>query len=102
MGYSMSQEQHDKIERNRRMGRLCSGGRHFCVTPATRRVTSWTWTHKIGEGKAHESELLLCTRHARTYSVGFEGVNFIVKSIDVLPKPASFEVVGEIVVIHVK
>jgi hypothetical protein len=40
--------------------------------------------HKVGEGEPSEDRrpLTLCTRHAREYSPGYQGQNFIVNNIE--------------------
>lgn len=76
MGYSISAATHDKIEQNRRDGRLCAGGasRHGCTTPAKVRVTTQSWPHAIGEGQMTERQMTFCERHWRTLPT--RGVNF--------------------------
>lgn len=85
MGYSISEETYQRLERNRREGRLCGGAtrvRHGCVARATQQAIQETWTHKIGEGESHVSPLSLCARHARQVAPGYEGVNFRVLSVE--------------------
>lgn len=76
MGYSISQEQWEKLQRYEREGRRCAfsttgGG---CFNRATTGVTQESWTYKVGEGDSREHEMTLCTRHAE--DVGYQGVNF--------------------------
>lgn len=82
MGYSISQEQHDKLERNRREGRLCamSTGRGGCFTRATWRERWESWPYKIGEGHRLVSIMTHCGRHH--LEPGYEGMNFRVLSVE--------------------
>jgi hypothetical protein len=79
MGYSISAELHDKLEKNRRDGRLCAGSsrsRVGCSTRATIIVFTESWIYAIDEGKSAVHEMRMCSRHARQNLIGFEGVNF--------------------------
>jgi hypothetical protein len=83
MGISISEEKHQKLEANRRAGRLCASGnsRAGCSVRATKKVVQDSWIYRIGEGEVSRHEMPMCTRHARQFPVGFEGVNFRVLSI---------------------
>lgn len=81
MGYDLSWEQGEKLERYRREGRLCavSTGRGGCFNRATVRQTQESWYYEGDklEGKPPRAvEMTLCVRHARQYPAGYEGVNF--------------------------
>jgi hypothetical protein len=79
VGYSISAELHDKLEKNRRENRLCNGAarsRAGCSTRATTVVVTESWVYRIGEGKSTRHEVRMCTRHARQTPIGFSGVNF--------------------------
>jgi hypothetical protein len=83
MGYSITEETHNKIEASRQAGRLCSGGSRYCTTKASRKVLTETWLSKIGVGSSHVGKpLTLCTTHAKPYHVGYRGVNFIVLDVE--------------------
>ena len=81
MGISIDEATHQKIERNRREGRLCQGAcrsRVGCTVRATWRITSRGWTYTVGEGTDHVNDMVMCGRHAREWTPGSGGVNFIV------------------------
>jgi hypothetical protein len=80
MGYSISEETYERIERNRREERLCQGSTR-CSTRATRIVTQRCWLYTIEEGPETLEDMKMCTRHANTLPVGFRGVNFIVTQV---------------------
>lgn len=85
MGYSITWEQHEKLEKNRRDGRLCqfSTGRGGCFTRATTKVTQDSWnyaTEKDAGETPHVHVMTLCTRHAMP--VGYEGMNFTVTATE--------------------
>jgi hypothetical protein len=79
MGYSLSQEQYEKLEQNRREGRLCcvSTGRGGCFSRATRRLTheSWPYEQDRKDGKPPTiGTVVACTRHATP--AWQEGLNY--------------------------
>lgn len=76
MGYSISEEQHQRLEANRREGRTChmSTGRGGCFTRATVKQTSESWPYKLEEGTSRIATMTFCKRHSS--APGFEGVNF--------------------------
>lgn len=85
MGYSLSQEQYEKLERNRQEGRLCSvsTGRGGCFSRATVRWTtnSWMYAEDRQAGKAPEvTTSVVCTRHNR--DDWHHGTNYEVISTD--------------------
>lgn len=78
MGYSISAEQHDKLERNRRDGRLCwvATGRGGCFNRATIRLTLESWLtgqHRAAGEPPTIGTAVVCSRHARDNR---EGTNF--------------------------
>jgi hypothetical protein len=82
MGYSISEEQYQRLEQNRRDGRDChmstrGGG---CFTRATRKVTTESWPYKIGEGEPRTHTSTFCARHA--HKPGYEGMNFRVLAVE--------------------
>lgn len=95
MGYSISQETYERIERNRREGRLCRGGSR-CSSRGTWWAFHETWVHKIGEGdsKLDMQGMPFCKKHLREFAphVGFEGVNYRVVRIKPIPKGWTKEV----------
>jgi len=85
MGYDISQARYEKLERNRRDGRLCGGAtmaRAGCSIRATVKLTEETWIYRVGEGTPRITTMTVCTRHARQTPVGFEGVNFRVTGME--------------------
>ncbi len=82
MGHSISQETGRKLDENRRAGRLCAGGVRHCTKPATVKVHQTAYTHEWGVGKPAEGldPMTMCTRHAREFPPGYQGVNFRVDS----------------------
>lgn len=82
MGYSITEEQYQRLERNRREGRQChmSTGRGGCFTRATVAQTSESWPYHIGEGERRVATTTFCKRHAS--EPGYEGVNFRVLSTE--------------------
>src|SRR5215831_3291963 len=84
MGYSISQEQHERLERNRRAGRLCamSTGRGGCFTAATTAHLTESWPYAIGEGRSRLHTQHFCGRHSSVCAVG---VNF--RTLDRAPLP---------------
>jgi hypothetical protein len=79
MGYSLSQEQYEKLQRNKAEGRLCcvSTGRGGCFTRATRRLTheSWPYESDRAAGKPPTIGVVVaCTRHSTPDWQ--EGLNF--------------------------
>jgi hypothetical protein len=85
MGYDISQETYERIEQNRRDGRLCQGSSR-CSTRATWKVDQRSWIYRIGEGEASEHPMVMCAKHARQYPAGYRGVNFEVLAIEQLPR----------------
>lgn len=84
MGHSITEATHQKIEKNRREGRLCGGAtrsRSGCTTRATFVKTSEVWTYKIGEGEPQVLDMPVCKRHAAQTPVGYAGVNFRVTAV---------------------
>lgn len=81
MGYSITAETYEKMEANRQEGRLCAGGNRHCATRATRKIVTEGWLSKVGEGDSHKGEMPLCTRHAKSYTPGYHGVNFVVLDV---------------------
>jgi hypothetical protein len=65
MGHSISSQVHDKLEANRRNGRLCAGGRNHCTTPATVKVI----TTDDEAGRTY-GPAKFCRRH-NVYPVGY-------------------------------
>lgn len=88
MGYSIDYETHEKLERNRAAGRLCSGGHRYCTARATRKVFTdfWLTCEDKAAGKApyrtadDDSGMTLCTRHARSLPV--EGGNYTTRRVE--------------------
>jgi hypothetical protein len=85
MGYSISQEQYEKLERHKREDRLCamSTGRGGCFNRATVRQTvdSWYYAEDRANGVTpHRITQTVCSRHAKTMPVGYDGTNFRVLS----------------------
>lgn len=85
MGYSISQEKYEKLERNRREGRLCSmnNGRGGCSARATVRQHTLNWYYeeeKLRGDPPREGTSVLCRRHANEMPPGYEGRNFTVVS----------------------
>lgn len=84
MGYSISEEQYNKLEMLRRTGRLCAmaTGRGGCFSKATVRVTTRDWYYPsdkdAGEPPKGEGVMTFCVRHAKTLPVGLEGPNYTV------------------------
>jgi hypothetical protein len=77
MGYSISQTKWERLERNRRDGRLCGGATSApggCATRATVIHSELFWVHRIGEGEPRPITMRTCARHAMP--VGYQGVNF--------------------------
>ena len=88
MGYSMTQEQHERLEQYRADGRLCymSTGRGGCMTRATRVVDMTTWYYADDpERRGLETKSApMCTRHANdmAYWIGRDiGTNTIVHAV---------------------
>lgn len=83
MGYSITGEQHDRMEANRREGRLCQGGVRSCTVRATRKVTVTSDAYNDGR-YVHTSTITYCPRHARMYGgyVGYRGANFVVDAVE--------------------
>ena len=67
MGHSITEETHNKIETNRRAGRLCAGGYRHCTAKAI-------WKIDLDGNKGW----IMCTRHAKDFHVGYRGQNFTV------------------------
>lgn len=86
MGYSLSQEQFERLEANRRAGRQCAmaTGRGGCFTRATWKETHESWPYAIGEGESKVSEMVFCGAHHNPE--GYRGVNFVVRSVEKLPR----------------
>lgn len=82
MGYDISQEQYEKLERLRREGRQCamSTGRGGCFNRATYREVHEHWTYHIDEGQRTERTMVFCGRHASL--PGAQGVNYRVLSVE--------------------
>ena len=85
MGYSISQDQHDKLEKHRREGRLCcvATGRGGCFNRATRRLTQDTWPYDRDRqaGKPPTRHVAVaCARHATPDWQ--EGTNFTTLSVE--------------------
>jgi hypothetical protein len=76
MGYSITLEQANKLDKNRSEGRLChmSTGRGGCFNRATVRETHESFMYALDEGDMTVSEMTLCGRHAM--GVGTAGTNF--------------------------
>lgn len=76
MSYDLTQEQYNRLARNRREGRVCatltSGG--GCFARGTWRETVEFWPYKIGMGKRQEVSWTHCSHHH--LPVGYEGTNF--------------------------
>jgi hypothetical protein len=85
MGYDISQETHERIEKNRRDGRLCQGSGR-CSTRATKLVQQRCWPYRVGEGDLSERPMVMCAKHASEFPAGYVGVNFEVVSISSLPR----------------
>lgn len=85
MGYSITHEQHERLERLRREDRLCavSTGRGGCFNRATWEVLQETWPYRLDDGKRTVHRMTLCGRHVQ--AAGFEGGNFRVLRADRLP-----------------
>jgi hypothetical protein len=83
MGYSISQDQHLRIEKNRREGRLCGGpSNHQCPVAATYTIAKDTFYYEGGvEVRKVHTETGMCTRHARLFPVGYRGENFLVTAV---------------------
>jgi hypothetical protein len=87
MGYDISQEQHDKLERNRREDRLCAvaTGRGGCFNRATVKATEEAWVYEedrlAGEPPVIRT-MKLCTRHAKPEAGYLEGTNYRVISLE--------------------
>jgi hypothetical protein len=87
MGYSMSNEQWEKLERLEQEGRRCSmaTGRGGCFGRATVRETCERTGADAGRAGYHDNpdgtyDMVLCRRHA--LGTGYQGVNFqVVKSV---------------------
>lgn len=82
MGYSITHEQHQRLERLKAEGRDCKmstrgGG---CFNRATRKATQQSFPYKLDEGNESTHVMTLCTRHV--YPVGYEGVNFRVTKVE--------------------
>jgi hypothetical protein len=80
MGYSISQEQHEKLERNRAEGRLCcvSTGRGGCFNRATVRQTVESWYYekdRLAGEPPHVDTQVICASHSRG-GLYDEGTNF--------------------------
>lgn len=88
MGYSITAEKHQKIEALRREGRLCqtNNGRGGCSARATVQQTVEDWNYRVGEGESTVRTMVHCARHARRFPAGFRGVNFVVLSVQPLPR----------------
>jgi hypothetical protein len=85
MGYSISQEQYERSEKNRREGRQCcvSTGRGGCFNRATRRLTQDTWVYAEDRqaGKSPEIHVAVaCPRHAAPDWQ--EGTNFTTLKVE--------------------
>jgi hypothetical protein len=97
VGYSISMEQANKLERNRREGRLCamSTGRGGCFTRATwvEKGDSWYYEEDMVAGKEpHPLVHTVCAKHRM--GAGYKGRNFVVHTSEKLPrsKPAQVAV----------
>lgn len=82
MGHSISEATWNRMRANRLEGRQCVGGLNYCSARATRLVTSQVWLLSIGEGGAHDSQIKLCTKHAKPYHPGYRGRNFITQKVE--------------------
>ena len=85
MGYSLSQEQWEKLESHRHEGRQCamSTGRGGCFSRATYKVTSNSWVYesnKLSGDAPPVHTMVFCTKH--TEPVGYEGGNFTVTAVE--------------------
>jgi hypothetical protein len=88
MGFSITLEKSEKLNKNRAEGRLCGGPtrtRAGCTTRATWQVLEEVWTHNLGVGKSRVAVLPMCKRHARQMPRGYCGVNFRVLEISKIP-----------------
>jgi hypothetical protein len=85
MGYSLSQEQWEKLEQNKREGRLCcvSTGRGGCFNRATRRLTQHSWPYEADRQAGKTPDLhvaVACARHATPDWQ--EGLNFTTLKVE--------------------
>ncbi len=86
MGYSITQEQWERLEALRRIGRRCAmnTGRGGCFATATYEEDHESWVYEIGEGRRDETTMVFCGRHRN--EVGYEGRNFRVLAVRKLPR----------------
>jgi hypothetical protein len=85
MGYSISEEQYEKLRANQREGRQCcvSTGRGGCFNRATRRLTQETWSYEADRkaGKPSTTHVAVaCPRHATP--AWQEGLNFTTTKVE--------------------
>lgn len=80
MGYDISQEQYEKVERLRSEGRQCamSTGRGGCFNRATWTELHECWLYELEQGDRTEHHMVFCGRHHS--APGTEGRNFRVLS----------------------
>lgn len=84
MGISITEAKAQKLDKNRREGRLCGGptrSRAGCATRATWQLVEEVWTHNLGVGKSRVTILPVCKRHAMQLPAGYCGVNFRVLEV---------------------